>query len=401
MTHKSNYIEKAKKAYFLMIALFIPLVRLQIAYNTTLFDFINLGFILFFLTCIFMKGKMQIPLFIPIAVIFIGSLIAMFNAQVPLRNSAALIIDLYLFIFFIVLYNTIETKQELKTFILLWIIFAALQGGFMFQDLLANFSKRALGTFLNQNMASSYLGLSFFLLLQPYVKINKFVTWILGFFILSGILATKSLAGLSGFFIGALAVIILYWYHARILRGKKLISLILIIIIASIVIYPVIAKVPNLLNRFPRAFYSRIYIWQAGLDIFIKNPLGCGIGPAGFKEVGPVIKRYAADAKRRELHNDWLSHLVERGVFGFIGIILLFGAIARMLFKSIKMAASRQELLWATGLGGMFIFILSFSLWHEVLHFRHIWCSFALIAIEYKLRMNAEKEKQLLGIVNK
>ena len=162
------------------------------------------------------------------------------------------------------------------------------------------------------------------------------------------------------------------------------------------------------MSRFSRGSYARIILWKTGLDIFIKNPLGYGIGPAGFKEVGPEVggikftrkKRELVGGikfprKKRELHNDWLSFLVERGVIGFLGIVLLFGALAKMLLQTIKTESSKREFLWIIGLSGMFIFTLGFSMTHEVLHFRHVWCSFALIAVEFKLRKKDQEERQL------
>lgn len=212
-------------------------------------------------------------------------------------------------------------------------------------------------------------------------------------------LATKSLAGLMGFFIGALAMIILYWYRTEAFNRIKLVAVLLIIAIVGVVIYPQFAKVPNFLSRFSRASHARSILWKAGLDIFIKNPLGYGIGPAGFREVGPEIGPEVGGIefirKKRSLHNDWLSFLVERGMIGFLGIVLLFGALAKMLLQTIKTESSKREFLWIIGLSGMFIFILSFSLTHEVLHFRHAWCSFALIAVEHKLRKKHQEEEQL------
>lgn len=395
MTNKFISTENTKIIYFLLIASLVPLIKPQFIYNLTLFDFINVVFIIFFLTYIFAKGELQIPLLIPIAVILIGSLISMFNAQVPVANSLALIIDLYLFIFFIVLYNVIETKRELKIFILFWIVFAALEGIFMLADIFPNFVERSLGTFLNPNMGSSYLGLSFFLLFQPYVRVGKMLTLLFGFFILSGMLATKSLAGIIGFFIGALAMIILYWYRAGAFNRIKLVSVLLIIAIIGLVIYPQFAKVPNLFSRFNRSSYTRIELWKKGLDTFIKSPLGYGIGPAGFKEVGPEVKGLRPKPKKHALHNDWLSFLVERGVIGFLGMVLLIYTITKMLFQTLRTESSKRESLWITALFGMLIFTLSFSFTHEVLHFRHVWCLFVLIAAEHKLRGKNQEEGQL------
>jgi O-antigen ligase len=86
---------------------------------------------------------------------------------------------------------------------------------------------------------------------------------------------------------------------------------------------------------------------------------------------------------------------VERGVIGFLGIVLLFTAIAKMLFRTMKSAGSKRDFMWILGLYGMFIFTLSFSLTHEVLHFRHVWCSFVLIAVQYKFIKKKGEERQL------
>jgi len=395
MGTKLFFGQKLKIIYFLVIASLVPLIKLQIIYNIIFFDFINVAFIFFFLTYIFAKHKLQIPLLIPMAFILFGSLISMFNAQVLLKNSMTLIIDLYLFIFFIALYNVIKTKRELRIFILFWIIFATLQSSFILYDSFSNFIGRSVGTFLNPNMASNYLGLSFFLIFQPYAKMGKFLTWLLGFFILSGMLATKSLAGIMALFISVLVMTILYWHRARASSKIKLILAVLIIVIVGLVIYPKITKIPNFLGRFQKSVYTKSDLWRTGFNIFIKNPLGCGIGPGGFDEVGPEIAVFRRESTKMELHSDWLSFLVERGVLGFLGLVLLFGVIAMMLFQTLKTINSKRELLWVIGLFGMFVFILSFAFTHEVLHFRHIWCSFALIAIEYKLRKKNQEERQI------
>ncbi len=395
MRTKYLFDQKLKVVYFLMIASLVTFMKLQIIYNATFFDFINMVFIFFFLTCIFAKHKLQIPLLVPMAIILFGSLISMFNTQVLLKNSITLIIDLYLFIFFIVLYNVIKTKRELRIFILFWIIFAALQSSFILYESFSNFVGRSVGTFLNPNMASNYLGLSFFLVFQSYARMGKFLTWFLGLFILSGMLATKSLAGIIALFISVLAMMILYLYHAKVFNKIKLISVVLIIAIIGLMIYPKVAKIPNFLDRFQRSIYTKSDLWRTGLNIFIKNPLGFGIGPGGFDEIGPEIAVFRREPMKMELHSDWLSFLVERGLFGFLGIVLLFGAIAMMLFQTLKTINLKREYLWIISLFGMFVFILSFAFTHEVLHFRHVWCSFALIAVEYKLRKKRSRREAI------
>jgi O-antigen ligase len=144
----------------------------------------------------------------------------------------------------------------------------------------------------------------------------------------------------------------------------------------TILILPQLMQVPNFLDRAQDSSEGRYFIWKAGFESFINNPLGMGIGPGGFKETGGV---------EAELHSDYLSFLVERGIIGFIGLLSLVGTVVSMLRHCIKNAHSEQEFLWAVGLCAIFLFILINALTHEVMHFRHVWFAFALIAAQEKL----------------
>ena len=384
MTSTIISIKGTKVIYFLVIASLVSLVKLRITSNTIIFDYINIAFIMFFLTYFLMRAKLNIPLLVPVAIIMIGSLISMFDAQVPLINSNALVIDLYLFAFFIVLYNIVETKEDLGTVTILWMAFAAFQGVLMICYLIGNFDVRHTGTFLNPNMVGSYLGLSFFLLFQPFLRIGWMARTFYVVFILGGIIASKSISTFLSFMISSLAIIILYWSHIKTTRKVKLTLTVLVILVIGIASYPHLGKIPNLFGRLSKSSYGRSNLWKTGISMAIKNPLALTMGPAGFKKVGPIVK--GPIISRRELHSDWLSFLVERGIGGFIGLVLLFATFARMLLRNVKTARSEREFLWNIGLCGMFVFIIIDSFAHEILHYRHVWFAFAIIANQYKFQ---------------
>lgn len=395
VTRSSRVVQSAKFIYYLAIASLVPILRPRLFLNTTIFDYVNGTFIVLFVIYLLSSRKLRLRLLIPLLIMFCGSFISMLDAQVPQINLLALSQDLYLFISFIVLYNVIENKQDSGTIILLWVIFAAAQGGLMLSELAGNFSARAMGTFLNPNMSGDYFGVSFFLLFQPYIRLNWMLKPLLGILILGGLFATKSLSVMVGFLIGSLAVIALYWGHVRIATKARLGLAVLTIAIVAIGFYPELERVPNLLNRAPGSVQERVTLWQTGVNVFGANPLGIGIGPGGFSIVGPIVG--GVFQRKSELHSDWLSFLVERGVIGFIGLLLLFGTIAAMLFRSLKAAQSDREFLWVAGLCGMFVFILIDALFHEVLHYRHVWFAFAAIAAQYDLRRRLSGESSPLA----
>jgi len=94
---------------------------------------------------------------------------------------------------------------------------------------------------------------------------------------------------------------------------------------------------------------------------------------------------------RKELHSDYLASLVERGVFGFAGLLLILGSIARSLSRSLKNQTSQRELLWILGLIGAFVFTLVDAISHETLHNRHVWLIYALIVAQERLSTNRKR----------
>jgi len=390
MGHGFRAIQSAKILYFFAIASLIAQLRVQVFNNTVPFDYINGLFIIYFLLYLLMSRNLKIHLLVPLLIIFLGSAISMFNTKALAVNMETLIQDMYLFMFFLIVCNIIENKYDLGIVMLFWVLFAALQGGLALGEFAGNFKARATGTFLNPNMAGNYLGMSLFFLFQPYVKFGRILTAFLTMLILGGMLATKSLSVTVGFSAGVLVIIILYWRRVRVAKRVKLSLAVLTVVIVGIIFYPELEGIPNLLSRAPESIRERVTLWETGLHVFAGNPLGSTIGPGGFRIAGPKVA--GIFQRKSELHSDWLSFLVERGAIGFIGLVVLFGAIAKMLFQSLKAVQSDREFLWVIGLYGMFIFILTDALFHEVLHYRHVWFAFAVIVAQYSLRRRVCRE---------
>lgn len=316
----------------------------------------------------------------------------MINSLYILENLIAITTDLYLFLFFIILYNIIENRTELERFVLLWLIFATFQGIWMLRDIILDYVNRAHGTFLNPNMGAIYLGMSFFLLFLPHIKMDWKKKAFLASIIFGGLLATKSLSGIAVFFISFLTLIFRYFLHKKLLMKLKLGIVVLLALVVGLIILPEIKRVPSLFDRIPRSTFARKHLLRAGIEHFVKSPLGIGTGPAAFVIAGPAIPKKLSGKENEpisikiELHNDWLAFLAERGIISFLGLAFFFISLMRMIFVSIVRVDSERDFLWILGLAGMFVFILINSLFHELLHFRHVWCGFAIIAVDFKLR---------------
>ena len=113
------------------------------------------------------------------------------------------------------------------------------------------------------------------------------------------------------------------------------------------------------------------------LYLTFDTPLG--IGPGGTKSAFQSHQfSYVKMA-----HDDYAASLVERGVLGAVALVLLFVIVlarcrriaARSLRRSYASIFPRPELLGAAAIG-----MFASGMFYQVLHFRHVWALFGLIA---------------------
>jgi O-antigen ligase len=400
MTDAADFFKFPKRAYTLLMVVLLPLASPSLPGNTTLVDFVNIFFIVFFFILFVIKKKrFKLFLLVPFTVILLGCLIAMFNSQAISTSIFAITQDLYLYLFLLLLYNLIENKEDVTFLVALWLGVGVVESILAILNVVASFSigasavsatedfSRARGTFGNSDALASYLGLSFFLIYQPYFKLHTFWRVMFGLLIFIGMFFTKSMSALLAFTLGNLIIITLYWLRIQGIKKVKLtVATLLAILVITLFFVPKLMEAENFFDRMPRSAGTRMEIWTAGYESLMQHPLG--IGPGAFKKVG--YGPFNREGKRSELHSDYISHLVERGPLGIIGLFMLYGTFGWVLLNGLKSARSDQEYLWFLGLSGMWCFILVDALNHEGMHYRHVWLAFSLIAVQ-KTLLESEK----------
>ena len=113
------------------------------------------------------------------------------------------------------------------------------------------------------------------------------------------------------------------------------------------------------------------------MDSFKEHPMG--IGPASF--AGQVDTGLGEDGMI-ELHSDFVATLVERGVIGFAGYMLILLWIAREVFRLLNLASistANRDRLWAAALAGAVASYLFYSITHEAMHHDSFWLLLALV----------------------
>jgi hypothetical protein len=135
-------------------------------------------------------------------------------------------------------------------------------------DLVSDFSTRAQGTFTNPNMAGNYLGISFFLVFQPYFKMRMLLKLAFVLLITGGIVATKSLGATLGLVISSSVLFALYWVRVGVMKKVKLAFAALVFWSITILLLPQLMQVPYFLERGQYSGEEALFYMGSRVGIF-------------------------------------------------------------------------------------------------------------------------------------
>ncbi|MDP2934539.1 MAG: O-antigen ligase family protein [bacterium] len=174
---------------------------------------------------------------------------------------------------------------------------------------------RALGlrmVFLINNLRPTFLILSF-----------SFLILVLFF--------TKSFGAWMGI-IGAIGLGLIFWLWG-VKKKKTVVVLAILLIILCIGIYFI--KFNSIQGKL--SINSRLEIWQRAMDAVVMYPI-IGIGPGTFKDFFPSYPFWGVP----QPHNLYLAFLLQTGIIGFVGFVLLLVWFFKTGFK--QLAVHNPEL---------------------------------------------------------
>jgi O-antigen ligase len=127
-----------------------------------------------------------------------------------------------------------------------------------------------------------------------------------------------------------------------------------------------------IIGRADRSSEGRFDLWGRGIDVLIDRQIGIwGIGPENFRVV---------DWQSKQLHNDVLAFLVERGLlgtFGLVGVgVLAFSKALNLLMVNPKFPG-RARIVGVIFLAAITATLVE-SLTHQIFHDRQLWLILAL-----------------------
>jgi O-antigen ligase len=246
-------------------------------------------------------------------------------------------------------------------------------------------------TFGDENAAGLYFVLTLLIMVATGRPRSTLTRIVIGALLLLATLYTGSLGAISGLLLAGACGMVLGIRHRRGLPAAITVGAALLLAAASIVVLiqrtNVVAAahsssnalIRNSLGREAQSSSERAALRAEEFELLRSSDL-IGSGPASTKAV--LESEQAPYAK--EAHNDWLATLIERGLFGTLGLLLLATELAMRghgsWVRGRTDAGLREVLARPAYLTAGLACVLAFSVTHEVLHDRTVWTLFGALA---------------------
>jgi O-antigen ligase len=344
----------------------------------------------------------RLPLGMSYLLLLVGGLLGAAQSIAPRDALLATTIDVYLYVWFVVLVNVIlmQGRRLVDIAAMAWACtglvvgcigtIAAVLGhervptllGYDFVDRWERYS----GSFRDPNMAGNYLVITLFVIAaSPWPR-----GWLPKALICVPIAVSIHATG-SNTALFALAAGVAITAVVALVRSRR--SAIAATGVVVAVVLTVFALAPNAvvegpadvaralgerpafqgsLSRFDSSLGPRIERLQRAFESF---------GPQVLLGIGPSTTKAALEAMDApiggELHNDYVAAALERGLVGLIGLFMFFGVA---LWTAIRLVARNGAPGWhASFLLGGVVAVTVTALGLETLHFRHVWFLFAIV----------------------
>ncbi len=390
--------------WLLGMLILMPVKFITFPHNMDLVDFWIVAALCVFWSS-FVLGRQSLilnPYLVALWFIVVGSLASTFAATDLSGSLIVLLKELYLFVWFltITVLLTRLNAQNMRLVMLAWLATVMLHGILI----LAQFSSpdlwryvsglggksvdsdffRPSGLFISEKAGNANKAAFFQLLgFVPLVltsRSKRFATF-LGIVLFASILATGSMGATTAFTTGlivAVAAVVAVGKDVA-LVSKTLLQLIIAgSILGALLIFFFNENYQShfegiIVGRAEKSSGGRFDLWQRGLGVLLDHDatLIAGIGPENFRVV---------DGKGNQLHNDLLAFLVERGLLGGMGLVVLAGiAISRAahLLRTYGTSPAGGGLRLAVFLATMVAIVVE-SLTHQVFHAREMWLVLAV-----------------------
>lgn len=407
-------------AVYLVIAVCLtPVIVPPGPARTAIVDSVNaIALAVFTASWLATKRPVKLPFLGPMLLIFVGSVLATFNAANPRAAVITLIQDAYLYVCFVMLVDLMSKRGDFRGLRLAWVLAASaiaiigiIQAVTYKNPSLLNLISpkgfRALGTFDQPDTLSDYLVMSIFMVLSLNEEAGRLVRWSAIAIMSVGIVATKANGGIMALMAGLLAWALVRAWTKRVSYTGLVAGALFTLSVGLVAVWLIQGvgvgsseikqlQANSILGRMSHSSEGRMQIWATLWRRYSKNPLGIGPGNSRWQvltieerdrpTVGPTetFDTGADPFVSKEAHNDYIAYLIERGPLALLGMLVLrfqvFGRITQWWRG--RVGSSRGRVRGgplAAAMFGAWVASWITSNTIETLHFRHVWLFLAMV----------------------
>jgi O-antigen ligase len=386
--------------YLLALALWtVPLLTPAGPGNTALADVTMVAALVMTMLWLYhSNAKVVLPYSLGIGILMTAGLVAAVHHRAA-YSGLAIVQDLFMLLWGAAIANAVQRPWLLRVFLQAWcwsgiawaavLVFGRMAGLNAVAGITARNGGRAALTFHDPNLAANYFMCALLVLLATQTIRARWIRLLGVVVILTAILFTGSNGATVGLGLGLGAAAAL---RIRAARGPVFaIAVVALLAVLVGVAGPhvdvsamrekaagSIQLLHDSVGRSDESGSEREILFSEGMRLFRTGDL-IGVAPGRTKRT--LADQGASYVK--EAHSDYVATLVERGLLGGIGLIILVWTIGvrltrlvvRPLPPDVAALVPRPEYLLGLGCA-----LLASGFFYEVLHFRHLWAFLGLVA---------------------
>jgi O-antigen ligase len=343
-------------------------------------------------------ARVILPYSLGMGVLMTAGLIAALHHSAA-YSGVAIVQDLFMLLWGAAVANAVRHPWLLRVFLQAWcwsgiawasvLVFGRLAGINALAGVTSANGGRAALTFHDPNLAANYLLCALMVLLATRAIQRRWIRFLGVAVILTAVFFTGSNGAMVGLVVGLSVATV-----TRILKTRGPVSaiavvafLVLLVGIGGPHVDPSalqekaagsVQLLADSVGRTDSSGSEREILFSEGLRLFNTGDL-IGVAPGRTKHT----LANAGASYVKEAHNDYMGTLVERGVLGGVGLIVLISAagvrLTRVTFRPLRpnVAALVPKPEYLLGLA---FALLASGFFYEVLHFRHLWAFLGLVA---------------------
>jgi hypothetical protein len=345
------------------------------------------------------RHRARFPYVVPVGLLLAGGAAGAIVGPVPRAGIIALVQDVVLIVWCWAVANIASRAGNLRILLATW-AYSAIGWASMVFIGLATGSTALTGqierqgtrvhlTLADPSYAANYFLLSFMIMWatgRPRRRPLRYAAYVL---VIAAMIPTGSNSGMLSLLVGTIVAVVLGIHRrhgvAPAATALALLAIVGYVLVAGVSLTEIQERAHGSRHAFIRdgigrgtSVNQRSMLMTESLALY-RDGSPLGEGPVSTK---PRLRAAQAPFVK-EAHDDYLAALIERGVLGFLGVVLLVAALARygLLLARARLADGfAAVVVRPNALVGAVAGTMVVSVVYEIFHVRHVWTLFAFVA---------------------